>query len=737
MNMDPAKQTFAQEAAELLQAMEDALLSLEAQPDDAELLHQVFRAMHTIKGTAGVFGFDLVVRFTHTVETVMDAVRSGEQALDRELTAILLDCRDHTAALVDAVLAADDPNALEQALLDRGAQLLARLETASGADSGQSQALAQSAGRDPEVEQVGSRATSDDSWVIALEFGPDALRNGMDPLSFLRYLRTLGDIEQIFTDTRRLPGVDQFDPENCYLGFRIFFSSQADKQAIEQVFEFAADDCDIHILPPQSRVEKYLALLDDLPENQVHPIGEMLQSIGALTANEVAHALRLQSAADDAAGDDGTHTPLGKILVEQHAIQQPVVEQALEKQQQTRQRVAQESRFIRVDSQRLGRLIDLVGELVINSAAMRVMVERHGIDEMQDVVDGVDHLVEEIRDNALQLRMVQIGDTFSRFRRVVRDVSRELGKDIELVIEGGETELDKTVVEKINDPLTHLIRNSLDHGIETPEARLAKGKPAAGKVWLNAYHDSGHIVIEIRDDGAGLDADRIRAKAEAKGLVRPDEVLTREEVLRLIFEPGLSTKDAADDLSGRGVGMDVVRRNIEMLRGTVELDSEHGVGTTVTIVLPLTLAIIDGFLVGSGTEQYVIPLSQVVECVEIGADESVRTQDQHYVNLRGEVLPYLRLKQFFAIPDGHRKGRESLVVVRFGHHKAGLVVDELFGELQTVIKPLGKIFEQLRGIAGATVLGTGGIALILDVQELTSLLHAENRARHLRLVNSQ
>jgi len=342
------------------------------------------------------------------------------------------------------------------------------------------------------------------------------------------------------------------------------------------------------------------------------------------------------------------------------------------------------------------------------------------------VVDSVDHLVEEIRDNALQLRMVQIGDTFSRFRRVVRDVSQDLGKEIDLVIAGGETELDKTVVEKINDPLTHLVRNALDHGIETPEQRLAKGKPARGTVELNAFHDSGHIVIEIRDDGAGLDPERIRAKAEAIGLVRPDQNLSASEILQLVFEPGLSTKEQASNLSGRGVGMDVVRRNIEGLRGTVELASEPGNGTTVTIVLPLTLAIIDGFLVGSGTEQYVIPLAQVVECVEIDRRNDVACEDHDYINLRGEVLPYLRLKDFFDIRSDKGGDRESLVVVRFGHSKAGLVVDELFGELQTVIKPLGRIFEDLKGVAGATVLGTGDIALILDVAELTALLHREH-----------
>lgn len=722
-SMDAARQTFAEEVAELLSAMEDALLCLEQNPDDPDLLHQVFRAMHTIKGTAGVFGFDQVVRFTHTVESVMDDVRSGGRALDTTLTAVLLECKDHTANLVEVVLNHEDPNALDDEHLARGAALIERLTGEHAAAAPEATTPSTS------TELIKAPERAADCWLICLDFGPDALRNGMDPLSFIRYLSTLGEIDRILTDDTRLPAYETFDPESCYLGFRIVFVSDASKETIEQVFEFAADDCRIAILPPQSRVERYIELLEKLPDEQVGLLGEMLVRIGALTARELDGALNTQHPEGDALATDAAPPPIGEILVAQRAIQQPVIDKAVTIQSEVRQRAQQESHYIRVDAQRLGYLIDLVGELVINSAAMRLVSNRHGIAELQNVVDGMDQLVEEIRDNALQLRMVQIGETFSRFRRVVRDVSKTMGKEIDLVIEGGETELDKTVVEKINDPLTHLIRNAVDHGIETPEVRAAKGKPATGTVWLDAFHDSGHVVIEIRDDGAGLDAERIRAKAQAAGLVRPEQVLSREETLRLIFEPGLSTKEVASDLSGRGVGMDVVRRNIEMLRGSIELDSEPGQGTKITIILPLTLAIIDGFLVRAGSEQYVIPLAQVVECVELGADEAIRTQDRHYINLRGDVLPYVRLRQFFGIPPGSEAGRESLVVVRFGNHKAGLVVDELSGELQTVIKPLGTLFEQVKGIAGATVLGTGGIALILDIQQLTALVHADGRAR--------
>ncbi|NEV64876.1 chemotaxis protein CheA [Thiorhodococcus minor] len=718
MTNDP-REAFVQEVDELLEAMESALLSLEETPEDPELLHTLFRAMHTIKGTAGVFGFDPIVDFTHRVEGVVDGLRSGERALDEPLIAILLSCRDHTLALVQAVLEGEDPSQVSADLLGRGQQLLDRLCPEPVGDLTAPVASAPDGYGAAKVEKLAGREAADDYWIISLGFGPDALRNGMDPLSFLRYLGSLGEIVDIATRTDRLPPLADFDPESCYLSFQIGFQSDADKATIEGVFQFAEDDCEIDILPPRSKIEEYLALLDDLPEAQVQRLGEILVKIGALTEKEVAQALAAQAA------DQASARPLGEILVGRHDIQRSIVEQALDKQEKSKSRVAQEGRYIRVDALRLGQLITQVGELVINTAAMRVAVQRRDTDDLQEVVERVEALVGDIRDNALQLRMVQIGETFSRFRRVVRDVSKELGKEIDLVVTGGETELDKTVVEKLNDPLTHLVRNAMDHGIETPQERLACGKPAKGTLQLNAYHDSGRILVEIRDDGAGLDPQRIRAKAEARGLVEPERNLTPQETFRLIFEPGLSTKDEASSLSGRGVGMDVVRRNIEALRGSIELDSQPGQGTKVSISLPLTLAIIDGFLVGAGGEQYVIPLAQVAECVEIGREQALTHGDRHHVNLRGEVLPYLRLKEFFGIRSGAaRKLRESLVVVRVGHAKVGLIVDELHGELQTVIKPLGRVFENLKGVAGATVLGTGDIALILDVQQLTALLQA-------------
>jgi two-component system chemotaxis sensor kinase CheA len=401
--------------------------------------------------------------------------------------------------------------------------------------------------------------------------------------------------------------------------------------------------------------------------------------------------------------------------VQQHNVQPELVEAAVAKQKVVAEKKAAESSLIRVHADKLDQLIDLVGELVIAGASANLLARKSGESALVEATSVLSRLVESIRDSALQLRMVQIGETFNRFHRVARDVSKELGKDIELVISGAETELDKSVVEKIGDPLMHLVRNAMDHGIEPSAVRAAKGKPVKGRVELNAFHDSGNIVIEVVDDGGGLDKARIQAKAIEKGLNQPGEVLSDQEVVNLIFEPGFSTVEKVTNLSGRGVGMDVVRKNITALRGTVDVKTESGQGSRFTIRLPLTLAIIDGFLTGVAKSSYVIPLDMVIECIEL-ANTSV---DRDYINLRGEVLPFVRLREMFDVP-GQQPARENVVVVQYAGQKAGIVVDQLLGEFQTVIKPLGSMFRNLKGIGGSTILGSGEVAMILDVQALVS-----------------
>ena len=705
-DLDAALEIFVEEAQTLLSSMEDSLLALEDDNNDIEIINTLFRAMHTIKGSSGMFGFNHVVSFTHEAETVLDKVREGKQEIDQQLISILLDCKDHTENLIQFSVEFEvEP--LPSEINEIGKLLVSQLLTTQG--------LAEI---EEPITPLATQFNDDEidnskHWIINLSFQKDAFRMGVDPLSFVRYLKTIGEIHTLILTTPDMPNSDCFDPESCYLNYKIAFLSDADKQTIEDVFEFASDDCDINILPPSSHVEVYLALLDTYPDDELPRIGEMLVEIGALTKNDVSKAIK----------DQNEHKnplkPIGEIFIEKEVIQTQVVEKAIVKQKEKKKKSFSESNYIRVDSQKLGLLINLVGELVIAGAAMDLMIEKNGFSEAEEVSANISSLVGDIRDTALELRMVPIGETFSRFKRVVRDVSKEIGKTINLAITGAETELDKTVIEKINDPLTHLIRNSLDHGIESPEIRIAAGKPEEGTITLNAYHESGRVVIQITDDGAGLNKEKIREKAISKGIISETAQLPDQEIYNLIFAAGLSTKAQANDLSGRGVGMDVVKRNIEALRGNVNIDSEEGVGTNITIQLPLTLAIIDGFMVEANNERYIIPLSMVDECVEINNGDWKEDDTQHYINLRGSVMPYLRLADYFN-PDHKREKlqRQSLVVVRSGKQKAGFVVDQLHGEQQTVIKPLGEIFKNIKGLSGATVLGDGNVALILDVTSL-------------------
>lgn len=653
INLDQAQQTFIVEARELLQAMEQSLLQLESEPGDQDAIGAIFRAAHTIKGSAGLFGLASIVGFTHIVEDVLDRLREGNVAVDAALIALLLKCGDHMLELVEVV--ANRGETPTPAALERGEALREALSAYQPM---------RTATASVETAEVADDAAVEVLWHISLRFGVDVFRNGMDPLSFLRYLETLGQMMQVATLTDSIPPMDSWDPESCYLGFEIDLRSTASHATLNEVFDFVRDDCEVHI-----------SAVDEAP-------------------------------ASTAAIADELVTPAEPGLVTA-APQRPAASEA-----KTR-----DGNYVRVNADKLDELINLVGELVIASAGASLLTRSCNNDPLQEATSTVSGLVEEILDGALRLRMIPIGDTFNRFRRVVRDISQELGKDIELIISGAETELDKTVVEKIGDPLMHLLRNAMDHGIESADARRAAGKSTKGHLSLNAYHDSGSIVIEIADDGAGLNRERILEKAQERGLVASGAVLTDQEIYNLIFEAGFSTAEAVTNLSGRGVGMDVVKRNITLLRGTVDLDSRPGQGTVVRIRLPLTLAIINGFLVGIDQSTYVIPLDMVQECIELDEHQRQSSRDTGYLDLRGEVLPLVHLRDHFS-HEGPAARRQNVVVVRYAEHKAGLVVDDLLGEFQTVIKPLGKLFGALRGISGSTILGSGAVALILDIPAL-------------------
>ncbi|MER7008837.1 chemotaxis protein CheA [Dactylosporangium sp. NPDC000555] len=684
-----ALDTFITEARELVQDFEEGLLDLESRADGPEAVNALFRAMHTLKGSSGLFGLKHLVAFTHVLESVLDELREGRLRVTPGLVSALLPCADHITVLVDAVASGrSEPSAAEQQVSERLLDGLTPFQGGAGP------------GAAPQPPPPGAART----WLLSLWFGPDCLRNGMDPLSFLRYLSTMGTVVRLITAADALPRADEADPERCYLGFEVEFVTEAAKSDIENVFEFVREDSSIRILPADSAVE----IIEALPDND--RLGDLLRQGGVVTDLELDRALRIQHTAD-AAG-----RPLGEILVQERIVQQPVVDAALSRQRKTADGRSHDNQTIRVFASRLDRLIDLIGELVIAQAGVGTA---DGVSEEQA---HVLRLVEEVRHTALSLRMVPIGTTLRRFERVVRDVCVDLDKNVDLVITGGEAEMDKALVERIGDPLLHLVRNALDHGIESRAERERAGKPVRGRLRLNAFHDAGSFVIEVCDDGRGLDRERILAKATDRGLIARTAVLSDQEVYALIFEPGFSTAEAVSDLSGRGVGMDVVRGAITALRGSIELRSTPGAGTTIQIRLPLTLAIIDGFLVGAGDSHFIVPLDRVTECVELPADAWGRS----FMHLRGQVLPYVRLRQAFGLP-GRPPRRQSVVVIEHSGQRAGIVVDQLLGQSQTVIKPLGKLFQDVRCVSGSTILGNGDVALILDIDALMSQHVARDR----------
>ena len=726
--MDEITSVFVQESREQLAEMEAGLLRLEQNPDDRDNINGIFRAAHTIKGGAGVVECTFIVSFTHWVENLLDVLRNGTIAVSGPLATLLLECCDQMTLLIDVLAAGSaGPDAALQA---HGDALAGRLQQFLVGDPLAEAARSEMAVHDAtvEVEASGGGVVITDSWHISVRFGENVLRGGMDPLSFIRYLASLGEILGIETMTDAMPPAAEMNPESCYIGFEIQLQTRSSKADIERVFDFVRDECDLRILPPHSKLADYIQHIRELPEDTMR-LGEILVRCGAMTQAEIEQGLQEQHAGAGATPDGETPPPqLGEILVDNKVVHKEIVDAAVAKQTQVGDKKAKEAQLVRVQADKLDQLIDLVGELVIAGASANLLAQKSKNGDLVEATSVLSRLVENIRDSALQLRMVQIGDTFTRFNRVVRDVSKDLGKEIELLISGAETELDKTVVEKIGDPLMHLIRNSLDHGIEPVALRLQRGKPACGRVSLNAYHDSGSIVIQIADDGGGLNKEKITAKALERGVIQPGETLSDNEIVNLIFEPGFSTVDKVSNLSGRGVGMDVVRRNIQALRGAVDVASVDGEGATFTIRLPLTLAIIDGFLVGVGKAAYVIPLDTVVECIE----QKNMPSDRNFLNLRGEALPFIRLRDLFEVP-GEAPPRESIVVVQFAGQRAGIVVDQLMGEFQTVIKPLGVMFPHLRGIGGSTILGSGEVALILDV---AALVHSVSQHEEHRLLVS-
>ena len=741
MSLDAVLQTFYVEAQEHLESMENVLLKMDDGECNDEMLNEIFRSAHTIKGSAGIFGLDHIVNFTHVVENVLDRARDNEISIEKSLIDVIFKCRDHIQSLVGATL--DEYNA-QTDLQKTDSDLLEALAPWAS-ESGQNPIEKTSAIVESNSENSQKNDEAGDKfWHISLRLSTDCLRNGMDPLSFIKFLTSLGEIKHIETIIDSFPTADNFDAETLYFAYEISLLSDSSLEEIENTFMFVQDDSEITILPPSAKIDDYLALIDKLPEENQR-LGDILVNCGSLTKHSLEQALISQSKESATAGEKNSPHKLGELLTEQLKIPEVVVNAALTKQQQNKN---QEGKQIRIDSNRLDHLINLIGELVINQQRIDLLSKNSKNSPLIEAVDDFENFTNQIRDAALSLRMVPIGGTFQRFKRLVRDTAQDLGKEVELIIDGADTELDRLMVEKLGDPLTHIVRNAMDHGLESIEERQAAGKDTKGQLKLAAYHEASHIVIAISDDGNGIDKERVREKAIEKGIINIDSQLTDNELFHLIFHPGFSTAAAVTNLSGRGVGMDVVKRNVEALQGSIDINSQAGVGSEFKIRLPLTLAIIDGFHVEAKGTHFIIPQATIIECIDLANHQDIK--GRHCINLRGEMIPYLNMSEIFNLTANpthsetenmrqHHCKRE-LVIVQFGSDVAGIAVDTLNGEIQTVVKPLGPIFKALKGIGGSSLLGNGEIAFILDVPQLIELAignEVKNKTPFVENMNTQ
>ena len=706
--MDRHQNAFKEEAYELLGELETALMELEDKPEDSELIGRVFRAMHTIKGSGAMFGFDAIASFTHDVETVFDHVRNGRIAVCRELIDLTLSARDHIHQLLDGREEDDEQNSRAAGIVARFRQFLPESEC-NGGDSpkapGDTPAIPAAASRTDIPQRDGAQ---DATYRIRFRPAPGIFATGTYPIMLLDELRGLGPC-RIVAHTDAIPDLEEIDPEVCYTYWDIILTTDRGPNAIQDVFIFIDDAVELKIEPI------------DAEESDGRKIGEIMVERGDLAVEDLKKVL----ASRKRIGQDLIETG----LVPPDKVQAALAEQEHIKEIRKERQAVEAAASIRVPAERLDTLVNLVGELVTMQSRLTQTASRKNDTDLILISEEVERLTAELRDTTMGIRMLPIGSTFSKFKRLVRDLSAELGKEIAFQTEGAETELDKTVIEKLNDPLVHLIRNCIDHGIERPEARVAAGKPPQGEIHLSALHAGANVMILIRDDGAGIDKDAVLRKAAEKGLVAPDAVLSEKETFGLIFAPGFSTAEKITSVSGRGVGMDVVKRSIDSLHGSIEITSLKGAGTTITLKLPLTLAIIDGLLVRIGGSHFVMPLSLIEECVELTREDVRKAHGQKLAHIRGEVVPYIHLRERFEVP-GKPPAIEQIVTTRVDGCRLGFVVDQVIGQHQTVLKSLGRFYRNIDEISGATILGNGEVALIIDLPKLFLNTEAETRLQN-------
>jgi len=665
---------YLQEAAEQLNLVEDILLEAEANPSDREVVNKLFRVFHTIKGSGSMFGFDHVASFTHHIETVLEHVRNGQLQLQGALVDSILACKDHITRLLSAELP------LSAELEAKQRQILERLDQASLSDLVKAvpHESAQSA-KMSVIEEA--RANVVHRYRIEIAGCEALFKRGLDPAVLLEDLRLLGECH-VSALTEKVPPLELLAPEECHLAWTVELLTAADQNAIRDVFIFVEGDIhysctDLGAVESTASPDQDAALRPAAPV-KAQPTVEASMTSGSGTENA-------PSIVKSAANQD----------------------------------------LVRVPAWRLNQLVGVVGELVINRSRIAQISSRVAMPEFTEAVEDLERLVNELRDHVLDIRMMPIGSTFNRFKRLVRDLSAELGREIDLITEGAETELDKTVLDKLGESLVHVIRNAVDHGILSPDERAREGKPRRGTIRLSASHEGPHVVIRIEDDGRGIDPEKVKAAAIGRGYLPPEANPSQAELLNMVFLPGFSTATEITSISGRGVGMDVVKRQIDALRGSVVLSSVKGQGTRVTFTLPLTLAIIDGLVVEVAGDCFIIPLSSVMENVELSDAQSATGNGRNLISVRDELVPYLCLRELFGFSK-ERPPLERIVIVQDGASRIGLAVDRIHGTHQTVIQSLGRFYDSIPLISGATIMGDGKVALILDVAGLIG--HAEHAA---------
>jgi two-component system chemotaxis sensor kinase CheA len=695
MSIDMAQfhQVFFEESFEGLDIMETGLLNLDMGDVDDEEINTIFRAAHSIKGGSGTFGFTSVSDFTHVMETLLDEMRDGRRQVTQTAVSVLLgsvDClREMLTAIsgkqgVDEVRVVEHKKSLEVEL--KGAEG----NTASVAESGSELAVS-------ETDTITDSAVYSDGqqgWHIAFSPHTHLLKTGNDPVRMFRELSALGELT-VTVDFQGVPDFYDLDPEECHLSWDIKVVGDIPEAEIDDIFDWVEEECDLAIQSLSAKSTK---------------VGQNS------TTQAVEEALLAETETAP------LHTETAKLT---SAPENPKPKN--DKNKEVAKPGAKSSSSIRVDTGKIDTLINMVGELVITQSMLSLVGEHFELNKLDQLKNGLSQLerhTRELQESVMNIRMLPISFVFSRFPRLVHDMSTKLEKKIELVLAGENTEVDKTVVELLSDPLVHLVRNSLDHGIEMPADRIAAGKPETGTITLEAYHRGGNIVIEVKDDGKGLNKDVLRAKAVEKGLIDEDAILTDKQTYELIFMAGFSTAEKLTDVSGRGVGMDVVRRNIQALGGNIEIISELGKGSTIAIHLPLTLAILDGQSIAVGDERFIIPLGAIIESVNINESMINRVAGKgETFRLRGEYLPIVRMHEIFDVKTAQAlKLTDGLLVVVEGQGmRCGLFIDDLLGQQQVVIKSLEANYRKVDGVSGATILGDGSVALILDIPGLVRL----------------